>query len=135
MPPAVANKDGQEAGTLSDLLDNAVRAYVCNAPAAAIAMCRAVLEMVIKEHYVSDPLDRTKTDKSGKKREKGLGELVVLAENRFECVRALKLSALKDAGDEILHRYHRRERLSASDEKAIIDYMHTLKTLIQRVQG
>jgi hypothetical protein len=42
MPPPVSNKHGEEKGSLNDLLDNAVRAYVCGAPAAAIAMCRAV---------------------------------------------------------------------------------------------
>jgi hypothetical protein len=30
--------------------------------------------------------------------------------------------------------YHRREPLSSYDEKAIVDYMQTLKTLIQKVE-
>ena len=74
-----------------------MRAYVCGAPAAAIAMCRA-------------------------------------AEKRFEFLRTLKLAELKETGDEILHRYHRRQPLGASDEKVIIDYMQSLKTLIQNVE-
>jgi len=49
MPSPVSNKQGEEKGSLNDLLDNAVRAYVCGAPAAAIAMCRAVLKMVVKD--------------------------------------------------------------------------------------
>jgi hypothetical protein len=98
-------------------------------------MCRAVLERVVKEHYITDSTERTSTDKSGKQREKGLGELVVLAEKKFEFLRTLKLAEVKDAGDEILHRYNRRQPLSASDEKAIVDYMRTLKTLIQKVEG
>lgn len=96
-------------------------------------MCRAVLEMVLNAHYVTDPKDRTWTDKSGRQREKGLGELIALAEKRFESLRPLKLARIKDAGDEILHRYQRRRPLGARDEKAIIDYMRTLKTLIQNV--
>jgi len=135
VPLSVSNKHGAERGSLNDLLDDAVRAYVCGAPTAAVAVCRAVLEMVVKDHYASDPKDRTWTHKSGRQREMGLGALIVLAEKRFEFLRPLKLAALKDAGDEILHRYRRREPLSESDEKAIIEYMRTLKTLIQQVEG
>lgn len=57
-----------------------------------------------------------------------LNALIVLAKDRFEFLRPLKLAVMKDAGDEIFHRYHRREPLSASDDRAIIDYMRTLKT-------
>jgi hypothetical protein len=135
VPAAVHTKDGLENASLNDLLDDAIRAYVCGASLAAIAMCRSVLEAVVKEHYITDSTERTWTDKSGKQRERGLGELVVLAEKRFEYLRALKLAALKDAGDEILHRYRRRQPLSESDEKAILNYMRTLKTLIQKVEG
>lgn len=59
MPPAISNKHASEKGSLNDLLDNAVRAYVCGAPAAAIAMCRSVLEMVVKDHYLTDSKDRS----------------------------------------------------------------------------
>ncbi len=135
MPPAVTDAHGEETGSLSDLLDNAVCAYVCGAPAAAIVMCRAVLEMVVKDHYITDPKDRAWTDKSGKQREKGLGELIVLAEKRFKFLPPLKLAIIKEAGDEILHRYQRRQPLSDSDEKTIIEYMQALKTLIQKVEG
>ena len=135
MPSVVSDKYGRERGSLNHLLDNAIRAYVCGAPAAAIAMCRSVLEMVVKDHYITDSKDRIWTDKSGNEREKGLGDLIVLAEKRYQSLRPLKLVGLKNAGDEILHRYSRREPLSASDEAAIIDYMRTLKTLIQKVEG
>ncbi len=48
MPTHVSNKHGlTEKGSLYALLDDAVRAYVCGAPAAAITMCRAALEMVL----------------------------------------------------------------------------------------
>jgi hypothetical protein len=110
---------------LGDLLDNAVRAYVCGAPAAAIAMCRAVLEMVLKTRYLAP---------NHASQEYGLKKIISLAESRSAFLRKLRLSELKEAGDEILHRYHRRDPLSASDEKQIIDYMRTLKTLIQKVE-
>jgi hypothetical protein len=135
MPSAVANKQDDERGSLNGLLDNAVRAYVCGAPAAAIAMCRAVLDRVMRDHYIPDAKDKTYIDRSGKARDKGLGELIVLAEKRYEFLGSLKLSTLKEDGDVILHRYHERKALNVADEKIIIEYMQTLKTVIQNVGG
>jgi hypothetical protein len=70
MPAHVSNEHGlTEKGSLNDLLDDAVRAYVFGAPAAAIAMCRAALEMVLKRHYGQGQWDDVR----------GLDNLIVLA--------------------------------------------------------
>lgn len=48
----VSNRYGaSDKSSLLHLLDDAVRAYVFGAPAAAIAMCRTALERVLKRHY------------------------------------------------------------------------------------
>ena len=53
VPSHVSDKHGlTEKGSLYELLNDAIRAYVAGAPAASIAMCRACLEMVLREHYV-----------------------------------------------------------------------------------
>jgi len=62
VPDHVSTAGGDQAGSLFALLDDAMRAYVCGAPHAAIAMCRAVLERLLAAHYgrgdiVSDKLD------------------------------------------------------------------------------
>jgi hypothetical protein len=131
MPSHVSNKHGREKGSLNDLLDNAVRAFVSGAPAAAIATCRAILEMVLKIHYLPD--DCSYVNKKGEERDKPLGDLIVLAEKKYDSLSRFGLTTLKDRGDAILHRYHRNEPLSRADENAILEYMHTLKMLIQRV--
>jgi hypothetical protein len=59
----------------------------------------------------------------------GLGELIVTAEKRYR-LRRPDLDRLKRAGDAILHP---NGSLSPADEKTIIEYMLTLKTLIQKV--
>ncbi|MGI3187377.1 hypothetical protein [Nioella aestuarii] len=41
-----------EKGSLFELLNDAIRAYFARSPAAAIAMCRAALEMVLRENYL-----------------------------------------------------------------------------------
>jgi hypothetical protein len=130
MPSVISDKHGREKGSLNDLLDNAVRAYVCGAPAAAIAMCRAILEIVLTVHYLPD--DLYETDRNGGKHKKKLGKLIVAAEKRYEFLRPLKCGNLKEKGDEILHRYRGDESLSMADEIAIVGYMRTLKALIQR---
>ena len=69
MPAHVSNRYGlTEHGSIYELLDDAIRAYVFGAPAAAIAMCRAILEMILKNHY---NLEFQYTDKNGRLRDKG----------------------------------------------------------------
>jgi hypothetical protein len=64
MPRHVAQQQQMSpSGPLAELYDDAVRAYVCGAPAAAFAMCRALLETVIKQSYVPDEF--TETDQFG----------------------------------------------------------------------
>ncbi len=132
IPSSVSNADDRGGGSLSDLWDNAVRAYVCGAPAAAIVMCRAVLELVLKTHYLAaDP--RLAEDSDG--REPGLKKIIALAESRYAVLGKLRLSDLKSAGDTILHKYHRRERLSSTEDGVILEYLKTIKTVIQQVEA
>jgi hypothetical protein len=73
MPAHVANRYGaSDKGSLLHLLDDAVRAYVVGAPAAAILTCRAALETVLKGHYGHGQWEDAK-----------LGKLVVLASQRY----------------------------------------------------
>jgi hypothetical protein len=133
MPAHVANKHGDEKGSLNDLLSDAIRAYVAGAPAAAIAMCRAALELVLKELYLPD--DHTETNKKGELWDKPLGKLIVLAEKRYDHLNKGELKPLAEKANEIVHRYSRRERLSAEDERTFIDFLTTVKTLIDRAQA
>ncbi len=58
--------------------------------------------------------------------------LIIIAEERYKSVKLLNLAALRDAGDRILHLYQSNQPLDRADEKAILEYMRTLKALIQR---
>ena len=73
-------------------------------------------------------------DGSGTRRERGLDDLIMLAEKRVEFFGSLNLSALKAAGDEVLRRYDQFEPLSDADEKTIVEYLRTLKALVQKVE-
>lgn len=122
MPAHVSNRHGQtEKGSLYDLMDDAVKAYVCGAPAAAIAMCRAALEMVFKDHYGKNQWDDLK-----------LGRMIVLASQRFDFVDEGRLRRLTNNANGILHNYSKNKRMSKQDESTILEFMMTVKFLIQR---
>lgn len=128
VPEHVSKQHGWPgSGSIYQLLDDAVRAYVFGAPAAAIAMCRAVLEMVLKDHY--GIVDR----RTGRhEREPRLGELIVLADAKYDFIQGDRLRRLSDRANTILHSFRTREPLSTADDQVIIEFMKTLKFLIQR---
>ena len=122
MPTHVSNKHGlTEKGSLYALLDDAVRAYVCGAPAAAITMCRAALEMVLKRHYGRGQWDDLK-----------LGKIIVLADQKYEFVQAGRIRPLVDRTNGVLHNYSNIEQLSKDEDRAILNFLKTVKFLIQR---
>lgn len=115
---------GDHLGTLDDLLDDAVRSYVCGAPAAAIAMCRASLERVLKEQYGRGRWDKAR-----------LAELISLASAEFSFIEEARVRRLVDRANGILHRYSREHRLTASDDRLIVEFLKTVKFLVQRAPG
>src|SRR6185437_1301731 len=131
MPAHVSNRHGlTEKGSLLDLIDDAAKAYVSGAPAAAIAMCRAALEMVLKQHYL--PRDCRYIGRDGKERDLPLGELIVLADARFEFVQERRIRPMVDRANAILHGYTRIQRVSEEEDQAILGFLKTVKFLIQR---
>ena len=125
-PSHVSNRYGQtEKGSLNDLMNDAVRAYVFGAPAAAIAMCRAALEKVLKKHYGKGEWD----DPTLKLK---LGEIIVLASQRYHFIQEGKLGKLTRSANTILHNYSKRERMSDQDDRTILEFLKTVKFLIQR---
>lgn len=129
MPAHVSNAHGlTERGSLYDLIDDAVRAYVFGAPGAAIAACRAALEMVLKRHY---GLDYQRRRKDGRMWDKGLGELIVLADEKYEFVQKQRLERLTNDANDIMHDYTRRKRISEKDEETILEFLMTVKFMIE----
>lgn len=134
MPAHVSNKHGlTERGSIYELIEDAVRAYVFGAPAAAIAMCRAVLEMILKEHYDIDYQYRDK--KTGEIRDKGLSRLIVLADERYNFIQGNRLRRLSDKANKIMHKYASTNKLTVTDEKIILDFFKTNKFLLERAPG
>lgn len=120
MPSHVSNRHGlTEKGSLFDLLNDAARAYVFGAPAASIAMCRAAMEMILRQHYVRG------ADKED------LETIIELAGRRFKFIERDRLNEYRKAANKVLHDYSRQTRISPEDDRLIREFLRTVKFLIE----
>jgi hypothetical protein len=121
VPQHVSDRYSDSAiGSLFLLVDEAVRAYVFGAPYAAIAMCRAILELILREHYLIDRL-------SG-----GAGDPVREAERHFPWLKKENLAAKRQLAHDILHSLREEPSERAEVERAAINFIKTIRILIER---
>jgi hypothetical protein len=127
MPTHVAQQQQMSrSGPLTELFDDAVRAYVCGAPAAAFAMCRALLETILKQSYLSGEF--TEIDQLGRERNIPLSGLLARAGRRHRSIHIAKIKSLVDISNAILHGDRPR---ALFDETEILHFFEILKALIQ----
>jgi hypothetical protein len=101
---------------LVELYNEAVRAYVFGLYVASIAMCRALLEHILKYHY---------------KISKGkLVDIISYAEKKFERLKTLNLDDIRDNGNKVMHRYEKGVKI---ENKVVITFLLTLKSLVQSI--
>ena len=123
IPKHLSNHHGQtEKGSLYQLLNDAIRAYVAGAPAASVAMCRAALEMVLRDHY----LKLSQEDNSN------LHDVINLAVARYNFLTAKKLHDMRKQANRILHNYADSASVSREDEKQLITFFKDLKFYIEK---
>ena len=101
-------------------------AYVYGLPKAAIAMCRAVLEIILKQFYLSADDGQQGED------DLNLAELIVLAERRYRRLEQLKLHQLRKRANEILHDYTESGPSSDDIDQTVHQFLETIKTLIEQ---
>jgi hypothetical protein len=123
VPKHVSDRHGlTEKGSLYALLGEAIRAYIAGAPAAAIAMCRAVLEVVLRDHYLRGEVD-------GKDK---LGVVIHLAAARYEFLCERKMRGLSDTANKVLHDYAGSGAIALEDDQAILKHFKDLKYYIEK---
>lgn len=123
VPSHVSDRHGlAEKGSLYDLFDEAVRAYIVGAPAAAVAMCRALLEMVLRDHYLRGP-DGQGGDLHG---------VINLAAARYDFINASKLHQLRMNANDLLHNYSAQSVRLLDDEKTVLSFFRDLKFYIEK---
>jgi hypothetical protein len=127
MPKHVADQQQMSpSGPLTELFDDAVRAYVCGSPAAAFAMSRALLETVLKQSNFL-PGELIEQDQYGRKRNIPLGRLLKRAEQRYTFIRDARIQRFVENANAILHgpRFF-------PEESDILNFFEILKNLIER---
>jgi hypothetical protein len=123
VPRHVSNKYGfTEKGSLFALLSDAIRSYVAGAPAASIAMCRAALEMVLRDHYLRGQV--TKRDK--------LAPVIELAALKYDFLSKTKMNRLARDANRIMHDYAGVQRLTDEDEERLLSHLRDLKFYIEK---
>jgi hypothetical protein len=116
IPDHVADAYGRsQPGSLYELLDEAVKAYVFGASGAAIAMCRALTGLILTKHYGCEGED--------------LERIIVFAEQqpKYHWMKKHKLQDKRKLANQVLHDYR-----EVADE-AVVNWLTMLKELIERV--
>ncbi|QIG54498.1 hypothetical protein G6N82_10350 [Altererythrobacter sp. BO-6] len=122
VPRHVSDKHGltSKAG-LYALFNEAVRSYVAGAPAAAAAMCRAILELVLKKHYLADE----QTDFVS------LKKLINIAVARYSFIDGQGMHSFRENANAILHGYVTTESSLAISDQAMLKIFQDLKHFIE----
>lgn len=123
VPAHVASTFHPRTKDLLTLLDDAVLAYVAGASNASIAMCRAVLEKLLKVHYRKDELA-----------DENLENLIDFCARQFAWVAQRKkpLHGLRKLANRTLHSPRTGTALSAPDEETLLAAFANLKFLIEK---
>ncbi len=122
IPKDVSDRHSRSAKlSLFSLLQNAVQAYVCGAPLAAAAMCRATGELVLKRNYGLE----------FKRKYPQLKEIVSEAVKKFPHLKQLELYTSYDRVNEIMHTADRISGISVADEEFILGLFRKTRTVIE----
>jgi len=108
VPTNVSDRHGlTETGSLYDLLRQAHRAYIFGCDGAAMALCRALLEQVLTEHYDVEGED--------------LEEIITYAEVRYRFMKSMKLQNKRLLANRILHNPKRSGKITGVEVKSFLD--------------
>jgi hypothetical protein len=105
---------------IAELYDEAVRCFAFGQFAAAMAMCRALLEQVLDRLYgaLGD----------------GLEAKIREAEDHFDDLRSFKLIKLKNLADDALHNYNNSMARGTDAERVVSEFLRVLKDMIERAK-
>jgi len=133
VPRHVSNRHGlTEPGSLYDTLRQAHRAYVFGSERAAMALCRALMELVLKKHWgieEDEAYINAKQKNSG--RDPGLQKIIAIAETRYDTKYKLREHGLrqqKELADDVLHGKGPPRNVSGGE---VFQFLKTLRYLIE----
>jgi hypothetical protein len=83
---------------------------------------------LLKKQYLPD--DHKRLNKNGELVDRNLGDLIALAEKRYECWKQADLRPRVKHINDIMHDYSPVKRLDPTDDKIVVDFLITLRSLI-----
>jgi hypothetical protein len=113
IPDSALNRD---ITPIVDLYNEAVRAYIFGLTVSSVAMCRALLDHVLRKHY------RIKG--------KDLERVIFFAEKSHNHLKKLNLQDKRLLGNAVLHKYEKRAK---SLDKAALDFLLTLRHVVTHI--
>ena len=120
VPRHVSQRHGEtETLSLLTLLQQAQDAFVCGVPFAALALMRAILEVVLKEHYNFVGAD--------------LDQLIKNSRGLPQSVHPARLHTLRTFANIVLHFKKEDEQRLATTESELVSLLLTLRALIEGV--
>ena len=102
---------------LIELYHEAVKAYTFGNRIASVVMCRALMEHILQKYY--------------QVKGETLQNIIALAEAKFPNLKKLNMDKKRRLANDILHEYE--NRTSDLEDKAIIEFLRTIKYLVQKV--
>jgi len=99
-----------------DLYNEAVRCYVFGNKVAAVSMCRALLEHILKKHY--------------KIEEDDLNKMITIAEAQYSHFKKMNLHDKRKLANAIMHKY---EKQSEVEDQSVVDFLETIKAIVLNI--
>lgn len=101
---------------IADLYNESVRAYIFGLTVSSVAMCRALLEHVLRKHYRIEGED--------------LEKVIFFAEKSHNHLKKLNLQDKRRLGNTVLHKYEKRAK---NLDKAALDFLLTLRHVVTHI--
>lgn len=99
-----------------ELYNEAVRAYVFGLTVASVAVCRALLDHILRKHYEIQGID--------------LKNIISIAEERHDHLKGLNLQEKRLLGNSVLHKYEKR---GEDLDKAVKAFLLTIRHLVTHI--
>ena len=102
--------------SIFELYNEAVRCYVFGNKIAAVSMCRALLEHILKKHY--------------KIQEDDLDRMITMAEGRYSHFKRMRLHDKRKLANDIMHNYEKQSEVA---DRVVIEFLKTIQALVQNI--
>jgi len=102
--------------SIVELYNEAVRAFIFGLSVASVAMCRALMEHILKKHYHIQGAD--------------LENIISIAEKKHDFLKGLNLQLKRKLGNTVLHKYEKR---TEDIDQSVKDFLLSIRHLVTNI--